>query len=171
MRSRARSSGPPSAPTMSGADPAHISGARATGTPHGMTELSEAECRALLRRQRLCVIAMVDGEEPYAVPVYYGFDGETIFIGVMEGRKSRVLDRNRHVTITVTEIAPDGHWQSVIAAGVARVLTDPAARDYATGVLVAHNARVGLHEGTRRKHTGGRLICVDRMRLTGRARV
>ena len=142
-----------------------------------MSELTDAECRALLHRQRLCVVSVVDGEQPYAVPVFYGFDGETIYLGVMEGRKTRALDANAYVCIVVTEVAPDDTWRSVIVEGVARGLMDAAEREAAARVLIAHNRRVAGRstpgdqtdaDPARRRHPGGRMLRVDRPRISGR---
>ena len=135
--------------------------------------LDEAECRAILARQRLCVVSMVDGDEPYAVPVYYGFDGSTLFLGVAEGRKTRALDANPSVYIVVTEVGPGDAWRSVTVAGRARSLVDGPERQEAVEVLMAHNRRVRAREGvpaaTPRRRSGGRVLRVDGVRLSGRA--
>lgn len=132
------------------------------------------ECRAVLARQRLCVLAVVDGGEPYAVPIYFGFDGETIYLGVAEGRKTRALDANSRVCVVVTEVGPGEDWGSVMVAGRATVLADPVERARAIEVLIAHNRRVTLPERSaptsRRGRTGGRILRVDDAVITGRAR-
>ena len=149
----------------------------APSLPHGMRELTDAECRALLHRQRLCVVSVVDGNSPYAVPVFFGFDGETVYLGVMEGRKTRALDANARVCIVVTEVASDDTWRSVIVEGAARVLTDLAERGSAVQTLIAHNRRVAgrplPNDGTgagspRHRHTGGRILRVEEGRISGR---
>jgi nitroimidazol reductase NimA-like FMN-containing flavoprotein (pyridoxamine 5'-phosphate oxidase superfamily) len=163
------------------ADPVAPAAAQAAALPYGMSELPDAECRALLHRQRLCVISLVEGDRPYAVPVFYGFDGETIYLGVMEGRKTRALDANEHVCIVVTEVAPDDTWRSVIVEGVARVLTDPEERELAVAALIAHNRQAARRpssggdtggdtgaESPRRRHAGGRILRIERARMTGR---
>ena len=138
-----------------------------------IASLVDADCRALLERQRLCVVSLVDGEEPYAVPVFYGFDGEALYLGVAEGRKTRVLDANPRVHILVTEVGPGDAWRSVAVAGVARSLMDPTERQHAIDVLVSHNRRVralhGSPEGPPRRRAGGRVLRIDAPRLSGRA--
>jgi nitroimidazol reductase NimA-like FMN-containing flavoprotein (pyridoxamine 5'-phosphate oxidase superfamily) len=138
-----------------------------------IASLADADCRALLQRQRLCVFSLVDGEEPYAVPVFYGFDGETLYLGVAAGRKTRVLDANPRVHILVTEVGPGDAWRSVAVAGVARSLMDPTERQHAIDVLVSHNRRVralqGSPEGPPRRRSGGRVLRIDSPRLSGRA--
>ena len=134
--------------------------------------LSNAECRAVLERQRLCVVSVVDDGEPYAVPVFYGFDGRTLYLGVAEGRKTRALDVSARVYIVVTEVGPGDAWRSVAIAGRARTLTDDAERQAAIEVLVAHNRRVRASDasrGTPARRSGGRVLRIEDAMVTGRA--
>ena len=135
--------------------------------------LSDAECRAVLERQRLCVVSVVDGEEPYAVPVFYGFDGQTLYLGVAEGRKTRALDVSARVYIVVTEVGPGDAWRSVAIAGRARTLVDAAERQAAIDVLVAHNRRVRVSDPPRDtpapRRTGGRVLKIEQAVVTGRS--
>ena len=135
--------------------------------------LSGADCRAVLERQRLCVVSLVDDGEPYAVPVFYGFDGQTLYLGVAEGRKTRALDVSARVYIVVTEVGPGDAWRSVAIAGRARTLVDAAERQAAIGVLVAHNRRVRASDPPREapppRRTGGRVLRIEDAVVTGRA--
>ncbi len=138
----------------------------------GIVPLSDAECRAVLERQRLCVVSVVDGEEPYAVPVFYGFDGHTLYLGVAEGRKTRALDLSARVYIVVTEVGPGDAWRSVAIAGRARTLVDAAERQAAIDVLIAHNRRVRAsdppRDGPPPRRTGGRVVKIEEGVVTGR---
>ena len=150
------------------------SDAAATATPaRAIVPLNDAECRAVLERQRLCVVSVVDGEEPYAVPVFYGFDGQTLYLGVAEGRKTRALDVSARVYIVVTEVGPGDGWRSVAIAVRARTLVDAAERQAAIDVLVAHNRRVRASEpprdGPPPRRTGGRVLRIEDAVITGRA--
>jgi len=135
--------------------------------------MAEAECRAVLERQRLCVVSVVDDGEPYAVPVFYGFDGATLYLGTSEGRKTRALDANSRVYILVTEVGPGDAWRSVALAGHARTLTTEAERQRAIEVLIAHNRRVRESTGTTsaqpRRVGGGRILCVEDASISGRS--
>ena len=135
--------------------------------------LGDAECRAVLDRQRLCVVSVVDGAEPYAVPVFYGFDGATLYLGTSEGRKTRALDVNPSVYIVVTEVGPGDSWRSVAVAGRAHTLTEPVDRQRAIDVLVAHNRRLRpvdpVPEGPPPRRSGGRLLRVDDAVISGRS--
>ena len=97
----------------------------------------------LLRSQRLCVLSLVDGSCPYAVPVFYGLDGTDVLLGISEGRKTRILDANPNVCLTVTEVRSDGFWQSAQIVGIAATVTEEADRQSAIGALMAHNRALG----------------------------
>lgn len=143
-----------------------------------IVELDAAECRALLARQRLCVMATVSDGQPYAVPLYYGFDGETLYLGVAEGRKTRALDSDPAVCIVVSEPLEGAAWRSVMIAGRVAAITDPAERARAMEVMIRHNRRLrGEPEGgddaspPPRRPAGGRMLRVFDPVITGRARL
>jgi nitroimidazol reductase NimA-like FMN-containing flavoprotein (pyridoxamine 5'-phosphate oxidase superfamily) len=144
----------------------------ATPTARAIVPLGDAECRALLERQRLCVVSVVDGAEPYAVPVFYCFDGVTLYLGTSEGRKTRALDANSRVYIVVTEVGPGDAWRSVAIAGRVRTLTMETERQRAIEVLIAHNRRVrgatGAASAQPRRVGGGRILCVEDASISGR---
>jgi nitroimidazol reductase NimA-like FMN-containing flavoprotein (pyridoxamine 5'-phosphate oxidase superfamily) len=148
-------------------------GSAVAAPPRLIVPLTDAECRAVLDRQRLCIVSVVDGAEPYAVPVFYGFDGETLYLGTSEGRKTRALDVNARVYIIVTEVGPGDSWRSVAISGMARTLTDEVERQHAIDVLVAHNRRVRAANAPRdvapQRRTGGRVIRIEDAILSGRA--
>lgn len=148
--------------------------------------LDDAACRALVARQRLCTLSMVDGDEPYGIPLYYGFDGDTLYLGLAEGRKTEVLDRNGRLCITVVEAGDGERWASVQVTGDAEWL-EGEGRERAVQVLMEHNRRIresGL-AGTAavaagatspetaappRRHAGGRILRVASPRFSGRTR-
>ncbi|HEU5173577.1 MAG TPA: pyridoxamine 5'-phosphate oxidase family protein [Gemmatimonadaceae bacterium] len=152
--------------------------------------LSLDECHALLGRHRLCTMSLVDGEEPYAVPLFYGFDGTTLHLGLAEGRKTRVLDANSRVCVTVTEVGPGDAWASVMVAGEAEWL-EGAERDASVKVLMEHNRRIRAAataatgaateaptqdagapaaSAPQRRHSGGRILRVRNPVISGRTR-
>lgn len=154
-------------------DESSSSGLAMAAPPRVIVALSDAECRAVLDRQRLCIVSVVDGAEPYAVPVFYGFDGETLYLGTSEGRKTRAIDVNARVYIIVTEVGPGDAWRSVAIAGRALTVTSEADRQRAMDVLVAHNRRVRAsvapgHAAPQRR-TGGRLLRIEEAVITGRS--
>lgn len=135
--------------------------------------LGAAACRAILARNRMCVLATADGDEPYAVPVYYGYDGTTLYLGISEGRKTRALDRNPRVCIVVSEPGTGDAWRSVMVTGRAVELT---ADDRAAGmrILAEHNRRTGYTppagRAAPRRPARGRVLRIDDPVITGRSR-
>jgi len=149
------------------------SGAGVATPARAIVPLSGADCRAVLERQRLCVVSVVDDGQPYAVPVFYGFDGHTLYLGVAEGRKTRALDASARVYIVVTEVGRGDAWRSVAIAGRARTLVDAAERQAAIDVLVAHNRRVRASDPARDalppRRAGGRVLRIEDAVVTGRS--
>jgi nitroimidazol reductase NimA-like FMN-containing flavoprotein (pyridoxamine 5'-phosphate oxidase superfamily) len=147
--------------------------ALATPPARVIAPMADTECRAVLERQRLCIVSVVDGGEPYAVPVFYGYDGATLYLGTSEGRKTRALDANSRVYILVTEVGPGDAWRSVAIAGRARTLTTETERQRAIEVLIAHNRRVrtssGVTSAPARRVGGGRVLCVEDASVSGRS--
>jgi nitroimidazol reductase NimA-like FMN-containing flavoprotein (pyridoxamine 5'-phosphate oxidase superfamily) len=152
---------------------ARSSGSVIAAPPRVIVTLSDAACREVLERQRLCILSVVDGAEPYAVPVFYGFDGSTLYLGTSEGRKTRALDANSRVYILVTEVGPGDAWRSVGIAGVARTLAAAAERQRAINVLIEHNRRVrasnGTPSGSPRRAGSGRVLRIEEVTMTGRS--
>lgn len=140
--------------------------------------LDAAECAEVLATQRLCTLSTADAGQPYAVPMFYGWDGAVMYIGVSEGRKTAVLDANPRLCVTVTEVGPAESWRSVLVTGRADWVTDADERARAIEVLMTHNRRSREAAGqpqpapgaTPRRHGTGRMLRVAEPTITGRAR-
>ena len=147
--------------------------------PPAIVPLADEECRLLLGRNRLCVLSVVDGSAPYAVPLFYGFDDTTVYLGVAEGRKTRALDVTPALCLTVTEIGPGDAWACVQVTGRAEWLAG-AERAAAVDVLMRHNRHVRSLQPAPApslppasppvRHQGGRILRVADVVLTGRKR-
>lgn len=148
----------------------------------GVVALDESECRAVLDAQRLGVVCTSDEGEPYAVPMFYGFDPASgdVYIGISEGRKTRVLDANPRVSLTVTEVGPGEGWRSVIVSGRAEWVGEGEGRQKAIRVLMAHNQKFrkdappkpkpeGEIKPQQRNHQGGRMLRIADAVVSGRA--
>lgn len=147
---------------------------------YGIVTLDDAECYEILRRQRLCVLATADGDQPYAVPVFYGWDGTTMYLGIAEGRKTQVLERNPRLCITIAETGPGDSWRSVMVMGRAEWIADGPERTEAIRVMMEHNRRperqvqnpaVGpTAPASSQRHRKGRMLRVADAQITGRAK-
>lgn len=156
---------------------------------YGIVALDDAECREILSRQRLCVLATSDGDQPYAVPIFYGWDGATVYLGIAEGRKTLVLDHNPRLCVTIAEVGPGDSWRSVVVMGRAEWITDGDERTHAIKVMMDHNRRperqvqastpastqtstqTPTHTSTSpQRHRRGRMLRIADAAISGRAK-
>lgn len=100
---------------------------------------SKEQIEEILREGFVCHLGLVDGDQPYVVPMNYAYqDGFVYLHSASAGRKLELIRRNQkvcfEVELTTPEIAKGGkeeescEWgtifQSVIGTGVATILTD-----------------------------------------------
>ena len=102
-----------------------------------ISTLSPEESYTLLRGSRIARLGCLDGAGPYVVPVNYVFDGESLYVHSLPGRKIAAMRENPRVCIQVDEIRGDFDWRSVIAFGVYEELNDLDARAHALGLLLS----------------------------------
>lgn len=104
--------------------------------------ISEEEAREILRIGEYCVVATVDDDgHPYATPLSYVLDGDTLLIhtGIAGGQKTDDWQRDPRVCVTVAlDMDPvyveeddepgffTTRFASVIATGTVRPVTDTA---------------------------------------------
>ena len=93
------------------------------------------EIEAVIKNAEVCHIGLVDGKEPYVVPVFFGYEkGAIYFHSTLEGCKIALIKKNRkvcfeienNVEIIVTEKPCDfsAKYRSVIGMGKAYLLQD-----------------------------------------------
>ena len=57
-----------------------------------------AEIDAVMRRCRVCRLGLCDGNEPYIVPICFGYDGQALYFHCAhEGRKIDIIRTNNRV--------------------------------------------------------------------------
>jgi len=99
--------------------------------PQGRSvELDSEEIDQLLGDGGVGVISFADEDEPYSIPVSYGYDADADGLYVRlgfapESEKRRFVDDGRTASLVVTEETPAG-WQSVIAKGPLSEVTEMA---------------------------------------------
>lgn len=92
-------------------------------------ELSAAEIDSVLADGGVGVISFAADDEPYSVPISYGYDSETGDIYVRFGfapdsEKRRFIDDGVTASLVVTDQQPN--WRSVIARGPLSEISEPA---------------------------------------------
>ena len=93
------------------------------------TEMSRAETDALLARHETGVLSLAHDDEPYAIPISYGYDAEarTFYLRLVstpESEKRAFLSSSPAVRLVVSE-ETEPEYRSVVAKGTLReVSTD-----------------------------------------------
>ena len=111
------------------------------------------ECDALLRRVSVLRLGLIEGGEPYVVPVNFGYDGERIYVhGPREGRRIAAVTGSARVCFEVDEgevlpaDRPCGYtsrFRSVIGYGTARLLAEEGEKRHGLDVIMRHYGSSG----------------------------
>ena len=86
--------------------------------------LSDEEARALLRQGRIGRLGCIADDGPYVVPVSYIFEGDSIYIHSLTGRKIKAMRANPRACLQVDDIKDEYHWRSAIAFGRYEEISD-----------------------------------------------
>jgi uncharacterized protein len=137
---------------------------------------SNDECEKIIKGTFQGVLCMADANEPYAVPMNHAYqDGRFIFHCAATGRKLEIIDRNPSVTYVITKYYGDQHklaeslkchgfWESVIAYGRAKVVSDREEIATTFRTFMAYYGHEGYqHEDGPTQKTKAIVIEVDRM--------
>ncbi|MDH5019777.1 pyridoxamine 5'-phosphate oxidase family protein [Halobacterium rubrum] len=93
------------------------------------TEMSRAETDSVLARNETGVLSLARDDEPYAIPISYGYDAETRtfflrLVSTPESEKREFLSSSPAVRLVVSEES-EPEYRSVVAQGTLReVSTD-----------------------------------------------
>ena len=99
------------------------------------TELNDEEIDSLLGSGGVGVISFVDGDEPYSIPISYGYDSSAQCLYVRfgfapESNKRDIIDDGVTASLVVMAESIDG-WESVVARGPLRKVTEMALDSHA----------------------------------------
>lgn len=138
----------------------------------GSRELDDEETEALLRRGWWGTLATSADGKPYGVPVVYGYDGDAFYVASTPGRKTRDIQANARVCLTVVEVGDGpGEWASVIVHGRAEFVSDIRGHVAAVRALrrqVGRRSEVTLDDAKRMARA--KVIRVVPSEVTGRAK-
>jgi nitroimidazol reductase NimA-like FMN-containing flavoprotein (pyridoxamine 5'-phosphate oxidase superfamily) len=113
------------------------------------------EILEILDKSMVAHIGMVDGDEPYVVPMNYGYtmeDGKlTVYLhGALWGRKLDIIRKNNKVGFELdcdhalkTGSAPCAYgyyYSSIVGNGVVTILEEPAEKAAGLNILMEHQA-------------------------------
>ncbi len=110
-----------------------------------ITDIDEIE--KIIGRASSCRIGLVDGGEPYVVPVCFGYERNTVYFhSAPEGRKVEIIQQNGKACFEVTtdeEIVKAGKpckwsikYRSVIGKGTASVLEGDEEKTHALRLIM-----------------------------------
>ena len=68
-------------------------------------------------------MALAKGNKAYAIPIFYGFDGERLFFQSHPGLKDEYLATCQEACFVVTEVGGDDDWKSVQVFGKPEKIT------------------------------------------------
>jgi nitroimidazol reductase NimA-like FMN-containing flavoprotein (pyridoxamine 5'-phosphate oxidase superfamily) len=99
--------------------------------------LSDVEIKEFLSQNYWAVLAISVNNDPYGVPIIYGYDDDgSIYIANGPGKKITMLEQNPRVTMTVVEVAEAGkRWRSVIVRGDVVMVADLTEKMHAFNTL------------------------------------
>lgn len=128
-------------------------------------DLGQDKSRELLRRRTIARLACVADNDPYVVPVNYVFDGESVLVHSLPGRKIAAMRSNPRVCLQVDEIEDDLCWKSVLAFGNYEEITGPEERGRAMSRLLARFPKLTPVESYMAGGTGTPAPIVFRIRV------
>ena len=96
-----------------------------------------AEIEQIIKQAKVCRLGLVDGSEPYVVPVCFGYENNAFYFHCApEGRKLELIRNNNQVCVEIdTDVEITGaekpcgwstRYRSVIGVGRAHILEDEA---------------------------------------------
>ena len=101
-------------------------------------QLAEAETIEFIKNGYWGVMALAQQDEPYGVPIIYGYDAQdgSFYIANGPGRKIEMALANPRCTLTVVEVDEYGkRWRSVIVRGRLELVEDMSAKLHAFNIL------------------------------------
>jgi len=87
-------------------------------------EISRQESLDLLARTHLCRLACAQGSQPYIVPCYFAYNGNSLYSFSTVGQKIDWMRVNPLVCVQADEVVNPQEWVSVIVLGRYEELPD-----------------------------------------------
>jgi uncharacterized protein len=130
-----------------------------------ITQLHPEESRALLRDGTLARLGCVADGDPYVVPVHYLFDGDSVYLHSLPGRKITALRAYPRACLQVDEVRNEFQWWSVLVFGSYEEITDPDEREQVISRLFARLPHFTPVESAMAQADGLPEIIVFRIRI------
>jgi nitroimidazol reductase NimA-like FMN-containing flavoprotein (pyridoxamine 5'-phosphate oxidase superfamily) len=141
-----------------------------------ITNIGEIE--KIIKKAQVCRLGLVDGDEPYVVPVFFGYEKNALYFhSALEGRKIDLLKRNNKVCFEIdtdvevitTERACGftAKYRSVIGVGRAYILDNDNEKIHGLNVLMKQYAE-GEFSFPKEKLERALVVRIDIESITGK---
>lgn len=101
-------------------------------------EMTPTEVERFLEAQGHGTLSLAAAEEPYGVPMSFGYDGDRLFLTALtfgaESRKVSAIETNRRACVTSYAVEDRFAWASVVVEGTLDPVGDDEA-DYVDDVM------------------------------------
>jgi nitroimidazol reductase NimA-like FMN-containing flavoprotein (pyridoxamine 5'-phosphate oxidase superfamily) len=134
---------------------------------------------AIVQKALVCRLAMCDGDQPYVIPLNFGYDGNCFYMHcAREGKKIDILEKNNRVCLEIDvdhelvkgESACD--WgikaKSVIATGKAVLIEDEEGKRRALDIIMEHYGASPPYSYREKGFHKALIIRVDVESMTGK---
>jgi nitroimidazol reductase NimA-like FMN-containing flavoprotein (pyridoxamine 5'-phosphate oxidase superfamily) len=141
-----------------------------------ITDIGEIE--KVIKKAPVCRLGLVDGDEPYVVPVFFGYENNALYFHcALEGHKLELLKKNNkacfEMETDIEIIAGEqacgftAKYRSVIGVGRAHILYDDSEKIHGLSVLMKHYAE-GEFSFPKEKLDKALVVRIDIESLTGK---
>lgn len=128
-------------------------------------DLSQDKAREMLREGRIARLACISEGEPYVIPVSYVFDGESVLVHSLPGRKIAAMRAQPRVCLQIDAIEDELNWMSVLAFGNYEEITNAQERSSVMSRLLAKFPRLTPVESVIANDAGTPAPIVFRIRI------
>jgi len=105
------------------------------------------QIKGIIEENEVCFLGLCDENEPYVVPMNYGYKDNTIYLhSAIEGKKLNIIKNNPKVCLVFNsdfELYLEGkpeewttYYKSVIAYGKAEIITDAEEKQEAINIII-----------------------------------
>jgi nitroimidazol reductase NimA-like FMN-containing flavoprotein (pyridoxamine 5'-phosphate oxidase superfamily) len=133
----------------------------------------------IVHKALICRLAMCDGDQPYVIPLNFGYDGNSLYVHcAQEGKKLAILKKNNRVCFEVDidhelvkgESACDWSMKakSVIGFGKAFLIEEDEEKRRALGIIMDHQGAGAPYSYKEKGFEKVMIIRVDVESMTGK---
>lgn len=82
-----------------------------------MHDLPDEQAKDILQASRLGVLALAHDDASYAIPLYYGYDGDAVYCHCHPGVKDEWIEADKRACLVVLHVESENVWESVQVFG------------------------------------------------------